>query len=194
MNRMLEERGAPAHPIEMYRQFIGDGMRMLVERALPMGERSPQQVDEAVNLYQECYAEGWHGKTVVYPQMHEVLTRLVEEGLPVGVISNKPQHFTELCVKHFFPEVAFTVVLGQRDSVPRKPAPEAALEAAVLMGVRTAECAYVGDSGVDMQFARAAGMRAIGVSWGFRPVEELWDAGAGTIVENAEGLLGRVMG
>ena len=189
VNRALADLGYPEHDSTQYREYIGEGARRLVERALPAEVRNEGAVVErALGLYFNHYEQGWRERTTVYPGMRELLVRLNEEGVPVGVISNKPHAFTNLCVAHFFPDIAFGVILGQREGVPRKPAPDAAVEAAKRLGVKVADCGYVGDSGVDMAFAKAAGMVGLGVSWGFRDKEELWESGAEQVFEVAEAL------
>ncbi len=189
VNRMLAELGFPAHPAERCREFIGEGARRLVERALPEAARGDEAlVERALALYQRHYAACWHEQTRVYPGVRELLRDLAGAGARLGVISNKPHEFTRLCVAHFFPETGFAVVLGQREGVPRKPDPAAGLEAAAALGVAPGACVYVGDSGVDMRFARAAGMRGIGVAWGFRSREELLVNGAAAVAENAAAL------
>ena len=189
VNRMLAELGYPGHPEAAYREFIGEGARRLVERALPASARAEAAlVERALERYQAHYAACWHERTQVYPGLRELLTELASAGVRLGVISNKPDAFTRLCVAHFLPETPFAVVLGQRDSVPRKPDPAAAHEAAATWGGTAERCVYVGDSGVDMRFAQAAGMRGVGVAWGFRDREELWENGAAVVVEEAGAL------
>jgi phosphoglycolate phosphatase len=189
VNRTLADLGLPGHPVERCREYIGEGARRLVERALPAEVQGDAGlVDRALGLYQAHYESGWRDQTSVYPGMHALLRRLRDEGMRLGVISNKPHPFTRLCVEHFFPDAAFGLVLGQREEVPRKPDPAAAFEAADCFGVGIESCCYVGDSGVDMAFAKAAGMRAIGVAWGFRDREELWKSGASEVVEDAGAL------
>ncbi len=184
VNRTLAQLGFPSHDHERYRQFIGEGARLLVKRALPIAQEQPDEalVDRALELYQAHYAACWNEQTRPYEGMAELLERLVKLPVPVGVISNKPQAFTELCVRHFFPQIDFAVIFGQRDGIPRKPDPTAAQEAALRMQFALDACTYIGDSGVDMAFARAAGMRGVGVTWGFRSAVELRDCGARCLV------------
>ena len=189
VNRMLADLGLPGHPVERCREYIGEGARRLVERALPVAFQGDEVlVERALGLYQAHYEAGWRDQTRVYPGMNEVVERLAQGGVKLGVISNKPHRFTQLCVGHFIPQARFELVLGQREGVARKPDPAAAIAAAAWFGVEIEACCYVGDSGVDMAFAKAAGMRAIGVAWGFRDREELWKSGASVVVEDADGL------
>jgi phosphoglycolate phosphatase len=183
VNQMLVEQGYPERDLALFPEYIGDGMRQLVTRALPESARQDDIIDRCLSSYQQQYENGWHDQTVVYAGMQDVLDELKGRGLKIGCISNKPHRFTQLCCGHFFPADTFAIVLGQRDEVPRKPDAAAAHEAAAVLGLSTAECAYVGDSGIDMAFAKNAGMRGIGVSWGFRSVAELQEHGADEIVQ-----------
>lgn len=182
VNRMLVEQGYPERDLALFPEYIGDGMRQLVTRALPESARQDEIIDRCLSSYQQQYDSGWHDQTVVYAGMQDVLDELKGRGLKIGCISNKPHRFTQLCCDHFFPAGTFDVVLGQRDEVPRKPDAAGAHEAAAILGLSTADCAYIGDSGIDMAFAKNAGMRGIGVSWGFRSVSELQEHGADVIV------------
>ena len=114
-----------------------------------------------------------------------MLTALKQRGLKVGVLSNKPHAFTVLCCDHFFPENTFDLVLGARENVPRKPHPAGALEIAEIFGIMPNECAYIGDSGIDMETGVRAGMLPVGVLWGFRGEEELRAKGAQKLVSKA---------
>lgn len=190
VNRMLAELGFPLHANDRFREFIGDGAMKLVQRALPV--ECAQEVgllEMALQSYQRHYELCWHEQTRVYPGMNAVLEMLRDGGVKLGVISNKPNHFTVMCVAHFFPGFEFEVVFGQREGVPRKPDPAAAVEAAAVCGVRRDACVYVGDSGIDMQFAKAAGVRGVGVEWGFRGRDELLACGADHLVADAAGLM-----
>ncbi len=189
INRMLVEHGYPARELEVFPEYIGDGVRQLVWRALPEQARTDEVIDACLRDYQRHYETGWHDQTVVYSGMMETLTELKARGFKIGCISNKPHRFTTLCCDYFFPKGTFEIVLGQRDEVPRKPDPAGAREAAAALGVEVNQCAYVGDSGIDMSFAKNSGMFGIGVSWGFRSVQELREHGAEVMVEHPSDLL-----
>lgn len=193
VNRMLVELGFPTHPAERFKAFIGDGAQKLVERALPTAKAGEVELlEQAVAAYQRHYEACWHERTVIYPGMLELIQELRQKGVKVGVISNKPHRFTVLCVAHFFPGLGFNVVFGQRANTPKKPDPAAAIEAAAICGVDLVDCVYVGDSGIDMQFAKAAGAVGIGVEWGFRDEAELRAGGSDHLVKDA-GDLRRVL-
>ncbi len=185
INMMLTERGYPTQPREVFPLYIGDGVRSLVERALPPEALETLNIDACVADYQRCYHATWNQKTRPYPGIFDMLTALKLRGLKVGVLSNKPHAFTVLCCDHFFPENTFDFVLGARDTVPRKPHPAGALEIAEIFGVLPSECAYIGDSGIDMETGVRAGMLPVGVLWGFRGEEELRAKGAQKLVSKA---------
>lgn len=182
VNLMLDGRGYPRWQPSAFKAMVGEGMEKLVERSLPPEVRTPELIHTCVEEYRAYYDQYWNVKTKIYPGILEWLPRLRERGLKLGVISNKAHRFTVPVCEHFFGAAAFDAVLGQRDGVPRKPAPDAALEMAASFRVSVSECAYVGDSGVDMAFGVNAGMRRIGVRWGFRSEEELLATGAEVLV------------
>ncbi len=182
MNSVLQERGVPTHAIEAYRYLIGDGVRMLVTRALPDHARDPATIDAALADYRRAYAAHWNVHTRPYDGIPELLDALVARGIVLGILSNKPHAMTVKCVDGFLAQWPFACVLGQRDDVARKPDPAGALEAAARMCVAPAEVLYLGDTATDMMTARAAGMFAVGATWGFRPESELLAAGAQAII------------
>jgi phosphoglycolate phosphatase len=188
VNRMLDDCGYPRQDLAKFPQFIGDGVRQLVHRALPEDARDEENLTRCTALYQEHYARLWHDQTHPYPGIRQLLDALKDRGVKIACISNKPDHFTQLCCQHFFPG-EFAVVFGQRAHVPRKPDSAGGIECAQLLGFAPQECGYVGDSGIDMQFARNSGMTALGVSWGFRGRAELTDHGADAVVDTAAELL-----
>ena len=177
-NAALVGQGLPPHPVDAYRHFVGDGLRTLVERMLPADRRDAALVDAAVTAFQEEYAQTWHNRSAPYPGIADLLDRLAARGVRLCILSNKPDAFARLCVQRLLPHWHFEPLLGQRDGVPRKPDPAAALEIAQLLRLHPSRILYVGDSGVDMRTARAAGMDAVGALWGFRDRAELVDNGA----------------
>ncbi|NLB06326.1 MAG: HAD family hydrolase [Desulfobulbaceae bacterium] len=177
-NRALGTLGLPAHPTDAYRVFVGDGLRTLAERILPGEQRSAAQVDALVVAFEREYSRTWNERTAPYAGVPEMLDRLTGDGYRMSVLSNKPDAFTRLCVEQLLPHWTFAPLYGQRPGVPRKPDPAAALAIAVELGLDPAEVLYLGDTATDMHTARAAGMAAVGVLWGFRTADELRAAGA----------------
>lgn len=189
VNRMLEEHGYPRAPLSVFPQYIGDGVHALVSRALPPEALATEDVNARVADYQRHYKDTWRDKTQPYAGMIETLHDLLVRGVKVAVLSNKPDHFTKLCCAHFFPEVPFTPVFGAREGVPRKPAADGALEICRELQVEPQECAFIGDSGIDMQTAVNAGMLPVGVRWGFRGEAELVECGAKELVSQPDELV-----
>lgn len=184
MNRVLDARGLPTHPIDAYRYHVGEGASMLVARALPEDRRDPETVRAALAEYRAMYEMNWNVHTRPYDGIPELLDALVGQGLTLGILSNKPHPMTLKCVEGFLAKWPWACVLGQRDTVARKPNPAGAIEAAALMRVGPDEVLYLGDTATDMETARAAGMFAVGATWGFRPESELRAAGAHAIVRH----------
>lgn len=182
INRMLDARGYPRSDVELFRQMVGDGMEKLVERALPEAVRSEELIQVCVEEYRANYDQLWNAQTKPYEGIVEMLAALKGRGTKLGVISNKAHRFTVPMTEHFFGKGCFDHILGQRNDVPRKPAPDGAHEMAAFLGLKTDEMAYVGDSGIDMAFAKSSGMRAVGVRWGFRSEAELREHGADVLI------------
>lgn len=189
INRMLDDRGCPRCAPEDFKQMVGDGMEKLVERALPESVREEKLILTCVEEYRAHYDTLWNAQTQPYQGIVEMLAELKARGMKLGVISNKAHRFTVPMTEHFFGTEIFDHILGQRAEVPRKPDAAGAHEMAAVLGMDVTVCAYVGDSGIDMAFAKNSGMLGIGVSWGFRSVEELNENGAQMIVDHPRELL-----
>ena len=188
-NRVLAARSFPIHPNPNYRAFIGEGVVKLMLRALPEAYQDEATVQACVGAYVQEYERTWNALTKPYAGVPEMLDALVVRGLKLAVLSNKPHHFTQRCVDELLAKWAFDVVLGASDRLPRKPNPASAIETAKRLGVPPAECLYVGDSGIDMQTACAAGMFAVGALWGFRGQEELLRDGAQVLINKPSEVL-----
>ncbi len=184
VNLMLAEYGFPGHTTDDYRRFIGNGIQMLVTRALPIEGRSEEMVDACVRRARELYWENWNCKTRPYEGITELLHHLKTKGLPLAVLSNKPHDFTVRYVNAYFGKWDFKVVMGQNDHFPVKPDPASALDIARRMGLSPDTFLFVGDSSVDMKTATAAGMHAVGVAWGFKGPKELRENGCQTLVDH----------
>lgn len=178
MNRTLLQAGFPTHPADAYRYFVGNGAKMLVTRALPETERDAETIVHWLRVFRADYQAHWKVKTRPYPGISDMLDALNARGLPLAVLSNKPEADAQRCVRELLPHWRFTMVVGQRDHVPHKPDPTGALEIAQTLHIAPADILYLGDSSVDMDTAVAAGMFPVGVLWGFRTREELVQHGA----------------
>jgi 2-phosphoglycolate phosphatase len=189
VNRVMSARGFPTHPMSSFNYFVGEGARTLIERSLPPGHRDAATVDALLDDYRKDYGRSWNVTTKPYAGIPELLEELQRRGLALGVLSNKPHGMTVKCIEGYLAKFPFKAVLGQRDDVAKKPDPAGAFEAARLMGVAPDRVLYLGDTGVDMQTARAAGMFALGVTWGFRPEIELRENGASAIIHHPADVL-----
>lgn len=186
---VLWQNGLPQHTTDEYRQMVGRGICRLVEAAIPEHLRLPEYVEKVRQDFMAYYVEHIDIHTRPYDGIPALVAALTERGVKVAVASNKFQSGTEQLVRTFFPDVEFVAVLGQRDGVPLKPDPQIDLEIIAVAGVEPSETMHIGDSGVDMQTACAAGVKAVGVTWGFRSREELAEGGADVIVDTPEQIL-----
>ena len=200
MNEALLRHGLPVLNPREYKDLVGTGAmelaRLAAFRALGLsGAVGESTVDEAVRMapelfkdFQKAYATGWDRTTRAYPGIHAALSHLGRIGVPMAVLSNKPDRFTKLLVAHFFPDVPFVSVCGERAGIPRKPDPASARDALERLGTAASEIAYFGDSGTDMSFAARSGFLSVGVLWGFRGREELVDCGAEVLISAPGGI------
>lgn len=186
---VMQMNGLPQHTTDEYRQMVGRGILRLVEAAIPEQMRSPEYVEKVRRDFVAYYLDHIDLHTHPYNGIPELINAMTERGVKIAVASNKFQTGTERLIRSFFPDVEFVAVLGQRVGVPLKPDPQIDLEIIEAAGVEPSETLHIGDSGVDMQTAHAAGVRAVGVTWGFRSREELTESGADVIVDHPEEIL-----
>lgn len=188
-NHMLGLRGLGSHTREEYRTMVGNGILRLVERALPEELRSVEYVAEARRDFLAFYIDHIDCYSRPYDGIREVLQTLQDEGWTMAVASNKFDAGTKKLIGSFFPEIHFKAIYGNREGFPLKP--DAALVELIMEECdATADTTFmVGDSGVDIQTAKAAGVRSVGCSWGFRSRAELEECGADTIVDSPLDLL-----
>jgi len=182
-NAVLARNGYPTHTKNEYRFFVGDGAPVLVRRVLPEAARTETTIQRLYQEFRSEYGRNWKTKTRPYDGVPAMLDRLGRGGFKLAVLSNKPDDFTKMCVVELLSTSRFDIVSGQRDEVPPKPDPTGALWITRELGVIPGECMFVGDTSIDIKTAVAAGMKPVGVAWGFRPVEELESAGADRILE-----------
>lgn len=188
-NAVLAVRGLPQHSYEEYCHFVGNGILRLVERALPEPLRTPENVALVRADFVKYYTEHIDTYTKPYDGIPGLVAELARRGVRMAVASNKFQAGTEKLIRLFFPGVEFAAVFGQRPDVPLKPDPAVVEEILAVTSTPRGEVLYVGDSGIDMQTARAAGVRSVGVMWGFRDAQELIDAQARHLIGRPEELL-----
>lgn len=189
-NEMLSAFGFPVHEIEPYRYFVGNGVRKLVERALPKDKAEDEEfVEKALAKFREIYNGRVLNKTRAYTGVRETLTKLQTKEIPVAVCTNKPNDAALTIINILFEPETFNMVIGDRKGYPKKPDPANVLYIAEQWGIKPENIAYVGDSSVDMQVAVNAGMLPVGVLWGFRDKEELLEHGAQILLEKPTDLL-----
>lgn len=187
LNRSLEIQGFDPHGHPDVRRFIGNGSYELARRALPEG--SPHELVLAVEEgFKQDYAVTWPEGTAPYPGIRELLEKLAVRGQRLAILSNKPHPFTVEIVARLFPGVPFDPVTGQREDLRRKPFPDAALWIAGKWDLLPEQCLFIGDSTVDLETARAAGMPPIATAWGYHDARHLLDAGAAQLLEKVSDL------
>ncbi|MFZ1978270.1 MAG: HAD family hydrolase [Bacteroidota bacterium] len=187
-NRVLAADGFPIHSTEEYRDFVGYGAKELIFRVLPPDYRDAETLQRCLRAYLVDYGRNWNIKTKPYPGIPEMLDLLKVHKFKLAVLSNKPEEFTQVCVRQLLSGWKFDVVLGASKNIPPKPDPAGALEIAKRMQLTADRYLYMGDSGVDMQTATAAHMFPVGVLWGFRGRAELLKEGAKVLLEHPEEL------
>ena len=193
-NHVLTEIGLDARPIADFRTLVGDGVRILFQRALPETIENEALGTRCIDLFERFYEGTWHNRSKPYKGIDELLNSLESAGVALAVLSNKPDSFTQKCVSHFFPETRFRTVLGHSTRFPRKPDPASALSIAESSGVSSDRIAYVGDTNTDMKTAVSAGFFAMGVAWGFRTERELIESGAAAVYSTPSELLEAITG
>ena len=188
-NYMLALRGLDSHTCEEYRKMVGNGILNLVKRALPEERRTDEYVAVARCDFLEYYTAYIDRYTHPYEGIREVLQTLQNNGWGLAVASNKFDEGTKQLVANIFPEISFRAIYGNREGFPLKP-DKALLELIMKeCGATSATTFMVGDSGVDIQTAKNAGVGSVGCSWGFRPRAELEEFGADYIVDRPLDLL-----
>jgi phosphoglycolate phosphatase len=189
MNTVLKKFGFPRHEVEKYKYFVGDGMDVLVRRALPESCRDEELVTLCIQAMKEEYSLHWADKTRPYIGMPELLDAFASAGIKLSILSNKPHTPTTVVVSIMLAKWKFEMVVGVKEGVPRKPDPSAAIGIANNFGILPQDFIYIGDTDTDMKTAVAAGMFPVGALWGFRTGEELINAGALVLVRNPADLL-----
>ena len=189
VNDTLAAFGLPPIPVEDYRYLVGNGADLLMRRALARvgAAFSEEEIRRFREEYDRRYESDPLRGVTLYPGVKELLEELHAKGCKLGVVSNKPDNVTRVIVETLFPGL-LDQVHGQRADVPKKPDPTAVLAMAKDFGLAPREVLYVGDSGVDMDTGRNAGMDPCGVLWGFREEAELREHGAAFLAPDAQAL------
>ena len=191
-NETIRQFGLTPHPVESYRYFVGNGLQTLIERIMPQ-DSTADSLDRGVETFRSVYQRRWHEKTRPYPGIMEMLEALQRAGIKIAILSNKPDTFTQTCVRHFFPSINFHAVSGKKDDLPLKPDPQSTFSVLRTLSAVPQQSLFVGDSSVDIRTGIAAGMSTIGVAWGFRTEAELREAGAGLVISSPQDLVHHVI-
>ena len=187
LNHALDGMAFGVHVHADVRRFIGNGSWVLAKRAAPAG--TPHEVVSALEIaFKAHYDLNWIHGTTPYPGIPEMLAALQQRGHPLAILSNKPHPFTTVIAEALFPEIRFDVVVGQKPGIPHKPDPAGALEIVRAFGLPLQDCVLIGDSTIDLETARNAGIGSIAVTWGYHDRGPLESAAPGALVGDIAGL------
>lgn len=187
VNYALRSVGLPEHSIDDVRRFVGNGVRLLMVRAIEGGDSNPR-FEEAYATFRSHYMEHGLDTTQPYPGIMELLKELKARGKKIAVVSNKFYDAMQELVKHFFGEYV-SVAIGERENIRKKPAPDTVLEAMRMLGVDKEGAVYIGDSDVDFNTAKNVGIPCVSVLWGFRDRKFLESIGATTFITQPSQML-----
>lgn len=197
VNYALRQHGMPEHSIDDIRRFVGNGVRLLMERAVPDGARNPQ-FEETFATFRQYYMQHSLDTTRPYDGIPELLHELKARGCKLAVVSNKMMAATQELVHHFFPDIPVAIGEHEAAGIRKKPAPDTVYEALRQLGIihhpssiihQTSDIVYIGDSDVDIETARNSGLPCISVLWGFRSRDFLLAHGATTFAERPADIL-----
>lgn len=182
-NYALNAFNMPAHTIDEIRQFVGNGVRKLMLRAVPQGEAHPD-FEKVFAVFKDYYGKHCKDKTRAYEGIPELLQDLKRSGYALAIVSNKIDSAVQELKCEYFPQVG--VAVGDREGLRNKPAPDSVYAALEQLGRTKEHAVYIGDSEVDLQTAKNAGIPCISVLWGFRDKAFLQEHGADTFVEKPQ--------
>lgn len=190
VNRVIALYGFAPHSVDAYKLMVGDGFQTLIEKVIPAdAAQNSELVQEILARAVQEYAAHSLDATKPFDGALETLSLLSAHGIKLAVLSNKPQNLSSSIVGALFKDIPFVAVWGNLSDRPRKPNPAAALQICQLADVAPPNCAFVGDSSIDMKTAKAAGMTAVGALYGYRSKEELLDAGADFLIASPQDLI-----
>lgn len=187
-NKMLLQNGLNTHPLESYIKWIGNGARLLIERSVPE-IKDPKVIEKLLEEYLLIYQNNCLIKTKLYAGMDIFLNGLTDRKIPISILTNKPHIETLRITNSLLNKWNFEFILGQREGYPKKPDPKIALEIADKLNIAPKDFLFIGDSSTDIRTAIAAGMKPIGVNWGYGTYESMKEAGGKTFHNNPQDLL-----
>lgn len=188
-NNILRNYDLPVHPVESYKQFVGDGVMRLIERILPEDKRKEPFINMVLDEFRKEYHQNCDTATRAFEGIEEMLMALKDKGIKMAVLSNKTDELSKRCARKMLPAECFEMIRGHIDSEPRKPDPKVALDIVRRMDVSPSETIFVGDMDIDINTAINAGFLPVGVSWGLGEKQQLTACGAKIMIDNAEALL-----
>lgn len=190
VNLTLKEMGLSQITKDQCRMFVGNGARVLIEESLKVsGDPKASRIEEGMKIYGRIFDQNCTYHVTPYEGIPEMLKAVKDRGIHLAVLSNKPDRQTVKVVKEIFGDNIFDYAQGQKDGIRRKPAPDGVWYLMEQMQVSKEECLYIGDSEVDAASGKNAGLKTIGVLWGFRDRKTLETAGADHLIERPEELL-----
>ena len=187
VNFAMHSKGFPERTVKEVRSFIGNGIKVLIKRAVPQGT-SEEDYAEALEIFTKYYLEHIADYTKPYDGIIDVINELKKKGCKTAVVSNKAHFAAQAVVKDFFGDI-FDVVTGKMDEFPAKPEPDSLVYTIKTLGVEKKDCIYIGDSDVDVLTAHNAGIECIGVTWGNRDENVLLESGAEYIAHTPKEIL-----
>ena len=190
VNLTLEEMGLSKITKDQCRLFVGNGARVLIEKSLKAaGDTDASRIEEGMEIYGRIFDRNCTYHVTPYEGIPEMLKALKDKGIQLAVLSNKPDRQTVKVVKAIFGEELFDYAQGQKEGIRRKPEPDGVWYLMEQMHVSKEECLYIGDSEVDAATGRNAGLKTIGVLWGFRARKTLETAGVDDLIDRPDELL-----
>lgn len=186
VNKGLENAGLPIHDVSAYKNFIGNGREVLIKRAMGFSAENERIYAIVHSIFDEEYKIHCNDNTRSYDGCDELLKKLCNNNIKIGVLSNKPDEFVAGILSKVYPQVKFDFAWGKKKDLPPKPDGTSLEKMLELMNLSKNECLYIGDSDVDVFTARNAGVDMLGVEWGFRSKQELLNAGAKFVANKAD--------
>lgn len=194
LNAVFQQKGYSIFSIEDYKYFAGRGIDELIHSAFQKGNIDTSEFDSVKRGYIEEYGKRQNAKTQIFPGIMELLQNLTTLGVSINILSNKPHFQTEGVVQHYFNDFPFAFVYGKKTNFEIKPNPESALEIVSKLQLTPKDVLYIGDTNTDIQTAKNAEFKSVGVLWGFRKKTELIEAGADYIVSQPYQILNIIKG
>ena len=192
-NFALENLGFPKRSMDEIRNFVGNGVNKLIERAIPNGLNNPEYI-KCVELFKNTYKQNMYCKTKPYKGIIEMLTQLKQHNIKIAVVSNKfDMAVKKLCSKYFPNLIDFAAGENELQGINKKPAPDTVLKVLKEFNIEAGDAIYVGDSEVDIQTAQNANMDCISVTWGFKDEKFLISNGANIIVNAPNQILNAIL-